>query len=180
MVDSKEDILKKVKENNVKFIHLWFTDILGFLKSVAITSGELLRAINEGIGFDGSSIEGFARIDESDMIAVPDISTFQVLPIGMNEGYNIARILCDIMKPDKTPYEGDPRWILKKTLKEATEMEFASYMGAELEYFYFKSSTLPPQLLDRGGYFDLTPMDVASDLRRRTIQTLENMVISAE
>ncbi len=180
MVDLKEDVLKKVKENNVKFVYLWFTDILGFLKSVAITSGELKRAIDEGIGFDGSSIEGFARIDESDMIAVPDITTFQVLPIGMNEDYNIARIFCDIMKPDKTPYEGDPRWILKKTLKEASKMKFSSYMGAELEYFYFKSSTPPPQLLDRGGYFDLTPMDVASDLRKRTIQTLESMGISAE
>ena len=180
MVNSKEELLEKVKENNVKFIHLWFTDILGFLKSVAITSGELTRAIDEGIGFDGSSIEGFARIDESDMIAVPDISTFQILPIGMNEGYSIARIFCDIMKPDKTPYEGDPRWILKKISKEAMGIGFTSYMGPELEYFYFKSSTLPPQLLDKGGYFDLTPMDIASDLRRKTIQALESMEIAAE
>lgn len=181
MVNSKENILKKVKEHKIKFIHLWFTDILGFLKSVTITSGELIRAIDEGIGFDGSSIEGFARIDESDMIAVPDISTFQILPIGMNEGYSIARMFCDIMKSDKTPYQGDPRWILKKITKEVSDqMKFTSYMGAELEYFYFKNSTLPPQLLDRGGYFDLTPTDVASDLRNKTIQALESMEISAE
>ena len=180
MVKSKKELLEKIKENNVRFIHLWFTDILGFLKSVAITSGELERAINEGIGFDGSSIEGFARIDESDMIALPDISTFQLLPIGINEDYQTGRIFCDIMKPDKTPYEGDPRWILKRTLKKASKMKFTSYMGPELEYFYFKSSTLPPELLDKGGYFDLTPMDIASDLRKKTIQALEKMEITAE
>lgn len=176
----KEYVLKVAKERKVKFIRLWFTDILGFLKSVAITSSELAKALEEGIGFDGSSIQGFARIDESDMIALPDPSTFQLLPWRSREEGAVARIFCDIMLPDGTQYEGDPRWILKRTLKRATDMGYTFYVGPELEFFYFKSSKGTPEGLDEGGYFDLTVADVASDLRRDTVLMLEEMGIEVE
>jgi len=176
----KEYVLKLAKERGVKFIRLWFTDILGTLKSVAITSSELAKALEEGMGFDGSSIEGFTRIDESDMIAVPDPDTFQILPSRTKSEYAVARMFCDITYPDCSPYAGDPRWILRKTLKRAADMGYIFYVGPEMEYFYFKTSQGLPEPLDKGGYFDLTPLDVASDLRRDTVLLLEETGIEVE
>jgi len=175
----KAYILETVKKHDVKFIRLWFTDILGYLKSFAITVEELEGALEEGMGFDGSSIEGFARIDESDMIAMPDPDTFQMLPWRPTERSTVARMFCDVVEPDGTPYKGDPRRILKDTLKRASEMGYTFYVGPELEYFYFKDdkSTEP---LDHGGYFDLIPSDVASDLRRETVLMLDQMGIQVE
>ncbi|MHB1456813.1 MAG: glutamine synthetase family protein [Armatimonadota bacterium] len=172
-----EYILKMAKERNVRFIRLWFTDILGSLKSFAITINELEKALDEGMGFDGSSIEGFVRIDESDMIAMPDANTFQLLPWRSRADGAVARIFCDIINPDGTPYEGDPRFVLKRTLKRAADMGYTFYVGPELEFYYFKSSVGKPEGLDNGGYFDLTPLDVASDLRRDTVMMLEEMGI---
>lgn len=176
----KEYVLKMAKDKKVKFIRLWFTDILGFLKSFAITVEELEGALEEGMGFDGSSIEGFARIDESDMIAKPDPSTFCLLPWrSPTEENTVARMFCDIYQPSGKPFEGDPRFILKENLKRAAKLGYTYYVGPELEFFYFKNdeSTIP---LDEGGYFDLTPMDAASDLRRDTVLTLEAMGIGVE
>ena len=175
----KDYVLKMVKEQNVRFIRLWFTDILGFLKSFAITPEELEGALHEGMGFDGSSIQGFARIDESDMVAMPDPNTFTLLPWRPKEDA-VARMFCDILEPNGASYKGDPRWVLKKNLKKAADMGFTFYVGPELEYFYFKSSDGKPEVLDHGGYFDLTPLDVASDLRRETVITLEEMGIGVE
>jgi glutamine synthetase len=177
--NDREYVLKTAKEQNVRFIRLWFTDILGFLKSVAITVDELEEALEEGMGFDGSSIEGFARIDESDMIAMPDPSTFQILPWRPREEA-VARMFCDIRTPEGQPYEGDPRWVLRRTLKRAADMGYTFYVGPELEYFYFKNARGIPEGLDEGGYFDLTPLDVASDLRRETVLALEEMGIGVE
>ena len=167
------------KENDVKFIRLWFTDILGVLKGFAITVDELEGALEEGMGFDGSSIQGYARIDESDMIAKPDPKTFQIIPWRPKENA-VARMFADVLEPDGTPYKGDPRWALKRTLKKAQDLGYTLYVGPELEYFYFKSSEGVPQFLDKGGYFDLTPLDVATELRRETILTLEAMGIHVE
>lgn len=177
--EDKEYVLRRAKELDVKFIRLWFTDILGSLKSFAITVEELEKALNEGMGFDGSSIEGFARIDESDMLALPDPSTFVLLPWRPKDRHAVARMFCDILRPDMTPFDGDPRYVLKRNLQEAAELGFHYYVGPELEYFYFASSD-NPKPLDNGGYFDLTPLDVASDLRRETVLSLEEMGIGVE
>ena len=177
--EGKEYVLKMAKEHGVEFIRLWFTDILGFLKSFAITVEELEGALEEGMGFDGSSIEGFARIDESDMVALPDPDTFQLLPWGPQEHHTVARMFCDILKPGGEPFEGDPRYVLKKNLKRAADMGYTFYVGPELEYFYF-SSAKNPETLDEGGYFDLTTLDAAGDLRRETVLTLEAMGIKVE
>ena len=174
----KEQVLKLAKDNDVRFIRLWFTDILGVLKSFAITIEELETALDEGMGFDGSSIQGYARIDESDMIAKPDPKTFQLLPWRPKENA-VARMFADIYEPDGTPYKGDPRWVLKRNLKKAQELGYTFYVGPELEYFYFKTPE-KPETLDRGGYFDLIPLDYASDLRRETILSLEAMGIRVE
>ncbi len=176
-----EYVLRTVKDKKIKFIRFWFTDVLGTLKSFAITPDELEEGLSEGMGFDGSSIEGFARIEESDMIAKPDPETFIVLPWRSSEGdEQVARMFCDIMNPDGTPYEGDPRGALKRNLKKASDMGYTFYAGPELEYFYFKDSSTNTQTLDAGGYFDLTPLDVASDLRRETVLTLQRMGIAVE
>ena len=175
----KEKVLKMAKDNDVRFIRLWFTDILGVLKSFAITIAELETALDEGMGFDGSSIQGYARIDESDMIAKPDPKTFQILPWRPKENA-VARMFADISEPDGTPYKGDPRWVLKRNLKKAEDLGYTFNVGPELEYFYFKSSEGKPEPLDRGGYFDLIPLDYASDLRRETILALEAMGIRVE
>jgi glutamine synthetase len=177
--EAKEYVLKIAREHGVKFIRLWFSDILGMLKSFAITVEELPRALEEGMGFDGSSIEGFARIDESDMIALPDPDTFQLLPWRPQERHGVARMFCDILKPGGEPFDGDPRLALKRNLKRAAELGYIYYVGPELEYFYFKDSqgTVP---LDVGGYFDMMPLDMASDLRRDTVLTLDEMGIDVE
>lgn len=175
---TQEDVLRFCKENRVKFIRLWFTDVLGSLKSFAIPVEELETALYEGMGFDGSSIKGFARIDESDMVALPDPKTFQLLPWRSGEE-KVGRMFCDILNPDGTPFEGDPRYVLKRNLEKLAQRGYTYYVGPELEFFYFKSDKEPIPL-DKGGYFDLTTLDAASDLRRDTIRTLEEMGIRVE
>lgn len=175
----KEYVLKKAHDNNIKFIRFWFTDVQGFLKSFAITVEELEGALSEGMGFDGSSIEGFSRIEESDVIAMPDPNTFQILPWSPKEN-GVARMFCDVLEPDGSNFKGDPRWVLKKILKKAKDMGYTFYVGPELEFFYFKSDEGDPEILDKGGYFDLTPLDVASELRRTTVLYLESMGIGVE
>ncbi len=177
--EGKEYVLKMAKEHDVKFIRLWFTDILGMLKSFAITVEELEGALEEGMGFDGSSIEGFARIDESDMVALPDPDTFQLLPWEPREHRAVARMFCDILRPGGEPFDGDPRYVLRRNLKRAADMGYTFYVGPELEYFYFRDSggTEP---LDQGGYFDLTPRDAAIDMRKETVLALEDLGIGVE
>jgi len=177
---TKEEVLKTVKAQDVKFIRLWFTDILGQVKSFAITDNELEGALENGMGFDGSSITGYQSIEESDMIALPDMNTFQILPWRPQEK-KVARMICDILTPDRKPYEGDPRYVLKRALERMKKMGFDYYyLGPELEYFYFKNDTSSTDVLDKGGYFDLTTLDVASDLRRDTVLALEAMGIPIE
>ncbi|KPK23433.1 MAG: glutamine synthetase [Dehalococcoidia bacterium SG8_51_3] len=178
-VDSKEYVLNMAKEHDIKFVRLWFTDILGFLKNFAITVEELEGALEEGMGFDGSSIEGFARIDESDMVALPDPETFRILPWRSQEHRAVARMFCDVLKPGGEPFEGDPRYVLKRNLKRASDLGYVYYVGPELEYFYFRDSQ-GTEFLDRGGYFDLTPRDAATDMRKDTVLTLEEMGIGVE
>ena len=177
--EGKEYVLKMTKEHDVKFIRMWFTDILGFLKNFAITVEELEGALEEGMGFDGSSIEGFARIDESDMVALPDPDTFQILPWRPREHHAVARMFCDILRPGGEPFEGDPRYVLKRNLKRTADKGYTFYVGPELEYFYFRDSQ-GTEPLDQGGYFDLTPRDAATDLRKDTVLTLEEMGIGVE
>lgn len=173
-----EDVLKIVKEKNIQFVNLWFVDVLGKLKSFSITPRELEGALKEGMGFDGSSVEGFARIFESDLIAKPDPATFSIMP-WRPEGEGSARMLCDILNPDGTPYDGDSRYILKKNLDALKKQGLTYYVGPELEYFYFKSDNAP-EIIDEGGYFDTVPLDQARDLRRETILILEKMGIKVE
>jgi len=176
---TKEDVLKIVKEKNVRFIKLWFVDILGAVKSFTITRKELEGAFKEGMGFDGSSIEGFARIFESDLVAVPDPSTFSILPWRPKEDA-VAKMFCDILTPDGKPYDGDTRYILKKNLEEMKKEGFDTFnLGPELEYFYFRNDKIP-EIMDEGGYFDFLPLDLGHDLRRQTIQYLEEMGIPVE
>jgi glutamine synthetase len=174
----RDQVLSTVEEHKVKYIYLWFTDVLGFLKSFAITLHELETALDEGMGFDGSSIEGFTRIQESDMIAKPDPSTFQILP-WQTDGQTVARMICDVQTPDLKPYDGDPRYVLQRVLEKAGKMGFDFYVGPELEYFYFPSDS-DPTPMDKGGYFDLLPLDEGNDLRKETIQKLERMGIHVE
>lgn len=177
--ESRDYVLKMAREHDVKFIRLWFTDILGALKSFAITVEELEEALEEGKGFDGSSIEGFARIDESDMVAMPDPDTFRLIPWRPREHNAVGRMFCDILKPGGEIFQGDPRQVLKRNLKRAADLGFTYYVGPELEFFYFKDSK-STEPLDAGGYFDLMPLDAATDLRRDTVLTLEEMGIGVE
>jgi glutamine synthetase len=174
----KDYVLKTVEERDVKFVRFWFTDVLGVMKSFAVTDSELEGAFEEGMGFDGSSIDGFTRIQESDMVAFPDASTFQVLP-WRPEQQGVGRLFADIQKPNGEPFEGDPRFALKRMLKKAADMGYTMYVGPELEFFYFADDQ-DTEVLDKGGYFDLTPLDLASDLRRETVLTLEKMGIPVE
>jgi glutamine synthetase len=176
---TRDDVLRLAQENNVKFIRLWFTDILGNLKSFSVTVGELEDALDGGMGFDGSSITGYNDIEESDMIAMPDTSTFQILPWSPEET-RVARMFCDVRTPEGDPYVGDPRYVLRRALERANEMGFDTFnVGPELEFFYFKDpyGTEP---LDYGSYFDLTTLDAATNLRRDTILTLEKLGIRVE
>jgi len=177
MSESAHYVISTCRESDVKFIRLWFTDIVGSLKSFAITVEELEKALDEGMGFDGSSIEGFARIDESDMVARPDPTTFQLVPWRPKE-QGVARMFCDIFRPDGRPFEGDPRFVLRQQLKRAADLGYTFYVSPELEYFYFKDSK-STEPLDRGGYFDQTA-DAVHDLRRETVLTLEAMGIEVE
>jgi glutamine synthetase len=171
-------VLRFIKDQDVKIINLWFVDILGQVKSFGITPHQLDEALSEGLGFDGSSVEGFARIYESDLIAVPDLDTLQLLPWKI-DGQLHARMICDILNPDRTPYEGDPRHVLRRNLDYAKELGFTLNVGPELEYFYLKSPE-DPTLLDYAGYFDLVPDELGSELRHRTIQALHSMEIAVE
>ncbi|MDA8126937.1 MAG: glutamine synthetase family protein [Deltaproteobacteria bacterium] len=175
---TKKDVLKIVKERNVSFIQFWFTDVLGVQKIFSITPDELEEGLNEGIGFDGSSIQGFCRIEESDMIAMPDPATFQIVPWRPADR-PVARMICDIQHPDGAPYAGDPRYVLKRTLKKIEKQGYTFFVGPELEFFYFASERAP-EFLDRGGYFDGLPVDRATDLRRQTIFALQEMGIRVE
>ncbi len=177
-MQTKDDVLQAVEEMDVKFIRLWFTDILGTMKSFAITKEELEGALDEGMGFDGSSIEGYRDIEESDMVAMPDPTTFKILPWRPKERAT-ARMFVDILNPDGSPFEGDPRYILKQNLERARNMGYTLYVGPELEYFYFDSCD-STQTIDKGGYFDLSPLDLATDLRRETVFALEDMGIRVE
>lgn len=173
-----EDVYKMVRDKEVSFIQFWFADILGVLKSFSIRPSELEEAMTEGMGFDGSSIEGFSRIEESDMIAKPDPTTFQILPWRPEE-QPVARMFCDILQPDGSPYPGDPRYAFKRMLARAAEKGYTYYIGPELEYFYFADNTAP-KVLDQGGYFDSPPLDLANNLRRQTIFAMEDLGIRVE
>ncbi|MDP2267840.1 MAG: glutamine synthetase family protein, partial [Deltaproteobacteria bacterium] len=175
---TKEDVLKIVKEQNVSFVQFWFTDVLGVQKIFSITPSELEEGMTEGMGFDGSSIQGFCRIEESDMIAMADPTTFQMIPYRPSDR-PVARMICDIQNPDGTPYEGDPRYVLKRMLKKVGDMGYTFLVGPELEFFYFANDK-SPEILDRGGYFDGLPVDRATDLRRQTIFALQDMGIRVE
>lgn len=178
MDKQQEYVLRTVEERDIRFIRLWFTDVLGFLKSVAITSAELENAFTEGIGFDGSAIDGFARVQEADMLAFPDASTFQILP-WRPETQGVARMFCDVLTPDGEPSAADPRQVLKRQLKRAAEMGFTFYVHPEMEFFLFEDASEPVPI-DAGSYFDMTPLDVQQDTRRQAITTLEQMGISVE
>ena len=171
-------VVRLAKEHDVRFIRLWFTDILGFLKSFAISIDDLEKALEEGMGFDGSSIEGFARTEESDMLAVPDPNTFVILPWRPRENA-VARMFCDICLPGGKSFDGDPRAVLKRQLARAAKLGYTFYVGPELEFFFFKSAENPIPI-DTGGYFDLTPLDAASDLRRDIILSMEEMGVGVE
>lgn len=176
-----EFVLHIVEERDIKFLRLWFTDVLGFLKSVAISPAELEGAFSEGVGFDGSAIEGYARVYESDMVARPDPNTFQLLP--WRTTASTARMLCDITMPDGSPAMADPRHVLKRALIKATDMGFTFYTHPEIEFFLLKNPVIPgvePEPLDSGGYFDHTTMDSGTDFRRDAITMLEQMGISVE
>ncbi len=178
MSDLRKEILATVKEKKIRHIQLWFTDILGRLKSSEISETELEGALECGVGFDGSSIEGMARIEESDVVAMPDPATFQILPWTSPE-YPVARIICDILDPDRRSHPGDPRQVLKRMLKKAASQGYVYSVGPEMEYFYFKSEA-GPEGLDAGGYFDLTPPDRGTEIRRDTARALQAMGMRVE
>ncbi len=182
MEKQAEFVLRTIEERDIRFVRLWFTDVLGQLKSVSIAPAELEGAFDEGIGFDGSAIEGFARVHESDMLARPDASTFTILP-WRSEGPGVARLFCDILMPDGSPSYADPRYVLKRTLTRAADQGFSFYTHPEVEFYLFRGQPEPgeqPVPIDRYGYFDNAPHGVAHDFRRQAITTLEAMGISVE
>ena len=174
----RDFVFKTIESRDVHFVRFWFTDVLGTMKSFAVIPSELEGAFETGMGFDGSCVEGFSHTTESDMLAFPDASTFQVLPWRPSSNA-VARMFCSIRTPDGQPFEGDPRHVLIRTIEKASDMGYTFNVGPELEYFYFKDSE-GTEPLDRGGYFDLTSLDSASDLRRDTVLTLEKMGIPVE
>jgi glutamine synthetase len=178
MKRTKEEVLALIDENKVKYIRLWFTDILGQLKGMSITRSEIEHVLEDGQGFDGSSIEGFVRIEESDMVAIPDLNTFKIFPwlIG---GEKVALMFCDIHNSDGTPYAGDPRYVLKRNLERLEKNGQTLYLGPEMEYFYFKSAK-SPEFLDKGGYFDYTTVDESVKARKKTASALEGLGIRVE
>ncbi len=173
-----ETVLETVAKERIDTVSLFFTDILGRMKGFGIPAHELEKAMREGMGFDGSSIEGFVRIEESDLIALPDPSTFRILPWSIN-GQKAACLICDIKTPDGNDYEGDPRRVLKDVLKKVNGMGYTFYTGPELEYFYFKSPN-DPAAIDREGYFDYNVHDVGTEMRKKTVEELEMMGIEVE
>jgi glutamine synthetase len=179
MPKTAEDVKAIVAERDIRFIRFWFTDILGRLKSFSINVAELDDAFEAGMGFDGSSVTGFNAIEESDMIAMPDPATFAVLPWRPEE-QGVGRMFCDVITPERTPYEGDPRHVLRRALERAKAMGFDTFnVGPELEYYLFRDSR-STEVLDLGGYFDLTTLDAGSDVRRETVLALEQLGIHVE
>jgi glutamine synthetase len=177
--EARREVLARVEKEKVEYLLLWFTDVEGHLKSFAITLAELQGALDDGMGFDGSSITGFNAIEESDMVAIPDPATFQIMPQADGEP-RIGRMICDVVKPDGEPYEGDPRYVLKRALERMRQMGFDTFnVGPELEYFLFADST-GTERLDEGGYFAMTALDAATDLRYETIKALEAVGIPIE
>jgi len=179
----QEFVLRTLEERQIRFVRLWFTDVLGTLKSVAVAPAELDGAFEEGIGFDGSAIEGFSRASESDMLARPDPTTFQILPESEGDIADSARMFCDIQMPDGSPSWADPRYVLRRTLSKAADSGFTFYTHPEIEFFLLKD--LPndgsePKPLDNGGYFDMTSHDTAHNFRREAVAALESLGISVE
>ena len=176
-----EFVLRTIEERDIRFVRLWFTDVLGTLKSVAVAPAELEGAFAEGLGFDGSAIEGFARVYESDMLAKPDPATFAILP-WRSESPGVARMFCDILMPDGSPSYADPRYVLKRTLSRAADMGFTFYTHPEVEFYLLRNqpSEGPPEPIDRYGYFDNSPQSIGYDFRRQAITMLEAMGISVE
>jgi glutamine synthetase len=184
MERQQDYVLRTVEERGVRFVQMWFTDVLGTPKSFQITPAELENALEEGMTFDGSTIDGFSRVQESDVLAMPDAKTFQLLPY-LGDGAPVARVVCDVVNLDGSPFEGDPRQVLRRGLERARALGFSFFVAPELEYFYFdhgveSSDGSVPCPLDRGSYFDLTTNDLGSDLRRQTVLTLEDMGIPVE
>ena len=174
-------MLRTVEERGIRFIQLWFTDVLGVPKAFAITPAELENALEEGMTFDGSAIDGFSRVQESDVLAKPDPRTFQILPL-QHSTEPVAKVVCDVLNLDGTPFDGDPRYVLRRTLDRARDAGFTFYAAPEIEWFYFADDdpSVPLQPLDRGSYFELTVADLTTDLRKRTVLTLEEMGIPVE
>lgn len=182
MLDQQRDyVLRTVEERGVRLVRLWFTDVLGNLKSFAISPAELENALEDGMTFDGSAIDGFSRVQEADVLAMPDANTFEVLPWGDSKSVE-ARVFCDIHNLDGTPFEGDPRQVLRRNLRAARDQGFSFYVAPDIEFFYFAppEKGQAPVPLDEGGFFDLTTTDVAGTLRKETIRTLETMSIPVE
>ena len=171
-------VLRSVEQRDIRFVRLWFVDILGRLKNFAISPDDLEVAFEEGIGFDGSAIEGFATPEEADMLAFPDASTFQILPWRPSHN-GVARVFCDVCTPDRKPFAGDPRDALRRMFRKAEKAGYLLNVGAELEYYYFPDEHTP-EPLDNVGYFDLSVSDAARDLRRNTVLTLEKMSVPVE
>ena len=177
--EDRKRVLKQIEKENVEYVLLWFTDIEGHLKSFAITPSEMEGALDDGMGFDGSSITGFNAIEESDMVAIPDPGTFALMPAREGRA-TVGRMICDVVKPDGTPYEGDPRYALRRALERMRAMGFDTFnVGPELEYFLFADNQ-STETLDEGGYFAMTALDAATELRNETIQALESMGIGIE
>ncbi|MBA2438141.1 MAG: glutamine synthetase [Acidimicrobiia bacterium] len=174
-------VMRTVEERGVRFVQLWFTDVLGTPKAFSITPAELETALEEGMTFDGSAIEGFSRVQESDVLAKPDPKTFQILPLESGDAA-VARVFCDVINLDGTPFEGDPRNVLRRALEQARERGFSFYAAPEVEYFYFADDdpTQAPKLLDRGSYFELSVADLTTNLRKQTVLTLEEMGVPVE
>jgi glutamine synthetase len=181
MERQQDYVLRTVEERGVRFIQLWFTDVLGTPKAFSITPADLEIALEEGMTIDGSAVDGFSRVQEADVLAKPDAKTFQILPHPQHEA-PVARMFCDVTNLDGTPFAGDPRNVLRRALESARERGFSFYASPDLEYFYFAqdSPTVPLKPLDNGSYFDLTSSDVASDVRKQTVLTLEDMGIPVE
>lgn len=177
--ETRKDVRARIEQEGVEFVLLWFTDIEGHLKSFAVTPSEIGDALDDGMGFDGSSITGFNAIEESDMVAIPDPETFQLMPWQEGET-KVARMICDIVTPDGKPYEGDPRYVLRRALERMSSLGFDTFnVGPELEYFLFRDDK-GTETLDEGGYFAMTTMDAASGLRQDTVRALEGMGIPIE
>jgi len=178
MPKTKDEVLALIDENKVKYVRLWFTDILGQLKGMSITRGEIEHVLDEGQGFDGSSVEGFVRIHESDLVAMPDVKTFRILPWSVNEE-KVALLICDVLNPDGSPFVGDPRFVLRKVLAKAAERGWNFYCGPEIEYFYFNGKENPTPL-DEGGYFDYSTVSPGTRMRKIAASALEAMGIQVE